>query len=154
MVNLEDRSAMNTEMNMILEGAALGVRSMQRGLRRKKSTVEDVKKHMKYLRFRQSATPAELEASMIHGCPESTRSCMLTGVTPLPTRCFAARPPLRVLTCRKDTPFEISYCSNPGPLSAKYLRSTADVVLRSGLLSSSFQPRHRASSQEVLGSRS
>lgn len=45
-VNLEDKSEMNTEMNMTLEEAALAVQSMQRGLRKKKSMVEGVEKHI------------------------------------------------------------------------------------------------------------
>ena len=46
-VNLEDKSGMSTEMNMTLEEGALDVRLLLRGLRRKKSTVEDVRKHIR-----------------------------------------------------------------------------------------------------------
>ena len=50
-VNLGDKSEMNTEMNMTLEEAASAVQSMQRGLRKKKSTVEGVEKHINDLRL-------------------------------------------------------------------------------------------------------
>ena len=61
-VNLEDRSEMNTEMNMILEEAASAVQSMQRGLRRKKSTVEGVEKHINNPCLGRLGTAPRLEA--------------------------------------------------------------------------------------------
>ena len=61
-VNPEDKSEMNIEMNMTLEEAALAVQSMQRGLRRKKSTVEGVEKHISNLGLGRLGTTAGLEA--------------------------------------------------------------------------------------------
>jgi hypothetical protein len=46
-VNLEDKSGMSTEMNMTLEEGALDVRLLLKGLKKKKSTAEDVKKHIR-----------------------------------------------------------------------------------------------------------
>jgi hypothetical protein len=46
-VNLEDKFEMNTETNMILEEVGLDVQLLRRGLRRKKSMVEDVKKYIR-----------------------------------------------------------------------------------------------------------
>ena len=61
-VNPEDKSEMNIEMNMTLEEAASAVQSMQRGLRRKKSTVEGVEEHINNLRLGRLGTAARLEA--------------------------------------------------------------------------------------------
>ena len=73
---------MNTETNMTLEEAASGVLSMRRGLRRKKSTAEDVEQHMIYLHLRRFGTAAPSEVSMIpmfdRGCP----ACLQEGHHP------------------------------------------------------------------------
>ena len=53
---------MNTEMNMTLEEAASAVQSMQRGLRKKKSTVEGVEKHINDLRIGRLGKTAGLDA--------------------------------------------------------------------------------------------
>ena len=61
-VNPEDKSEMNIEMNTTLEEEASVVQSMQRGLRRRKSTVEGVEKHINTLRLGRLETAARLEA--------------------------------------------------------------------------------------------
>ena len=64
-VNLEDKSGMNTETNMTLEEAASGVRSTRKGLKRKKSMAEDVEKYMSYLHLWRLETTTPSGLSMI-----------------------------------------------------------------------------------------
>ena len=61
-VNLEDKSETNTEMNMTLEEAASAVQLMQRGLRKKRNMVEGVERHINDLRLGRLGNAAALEA--------------------------------------------------------------------------------------------
>jgi hypothetical protein len=67
-VNLEDKSEMNTGMNMTLEEAALAVQLMLRGLRKKKSMVEGVEKNINDLCLGRLGNAAGLESLMIPIC--------------------------------------------------------------------------------------
>jgi hypothetical protein len=78
---------------MTLEEAASGVQSMQRGLRKRKSTVEDVKKHIRALHLRLLGTVLSRKFQWTpplsnHRCPAVRRSA---STIPIPTTFIAVR---------------------------------------------------------------
>jgi hypothetical protein len=86
-VNLEDKFEMNTEMSMTREEAASGVQSMQRGLRKRKSTVEDVEKHIQA--FADCCWVGSFNYTHLFNnrCPVLRR---MAATTPIPTTCVVA----------------------------------------------------------------
>jgi hypothetical protein len=80
-VNPEDKSEMNIEMNMTLEEAALAVQSMQRGLRKKKSMVEGVEKYINDLRLGRLGKGCRVGSLMIPICSIDA-ALLFAGVAP------------------------------------------------------------------------
>lgn len=94
MVNLEDKFEMSTEMNMTLGEAASGAQSMQRGLRKRKSTEEDVKKPIRtlHLGLLGAATGSVISRDTHlsdHRCPAIRSSA---SIIPIPTTFIAVGP--------------------------------------------------------------
>jgi hypothetical protein len=94
-VNPEDKSEMNIEMNMTLEEAALVVQLMQRGLRKKKSMVEGVEKYINDLRLAAFGKGCSVGSLMIPICSIDA-ALLFARVAPqlrFPASCISAKRP-------------------------------------------------------------